>query len=132
MVSSAPAACTVIHGHATAQDDQRCHGTDDDGIHKYFKDSEEALLYRFLRISTGMGDGSGTKTGLVGEDASGYALFHAHEEASDRTAGDSRRDGKHLSIIAANTAGTRLDMDHNHAQCQQDIHDRHETVPALL
>lgn len=34
-----------------------------------------------------MGDGSGTKTGFVGEDTAGYAFFHAHEEASYHTAG---------------------------------------------
>jgi len=60
---------TVIYGHTAAQDDQRCHSTDDDGVHEYLKDTEEALLYRLLRIGTGVGDGSGTKTGFVGEDA---------------------------------------------------------------
>ncbi len=86
----------VIHRHATAQDDQSCHGADDDRVHEYFKDTEEALLYRLLRIGTGVGDGSGTKTGFVGEDTAGYALFHAHEEASHHTAGDRGGIGKHL------------------------------------
>ena len=99
---------TVIYGYATAQDDQRCHGTDDDGVHEYFKDAEEALFYRFLRIGTGMGDGSGTKTGFIGEDTAGYALFFMLMKKLPTTPPVTEAGWKAPSIIEANTAGTDL------------------------
>ena len=60
---------------AAAQNNQSSQGADDDGIGKYFKDTEQTLFHRFSGIRTGMGDGSGTKTGFVGEDTTGNSFF---------------------------------------------------------
>lgn len=72
-----------------------------------------------------MGDGSGTKTGFIGKDTAGHALFHAHEEASDHTAGH----GSGMESTFYNRSKYSrysLNMEKDHTQCQHDIHDRHE------
>ena len=83
MVSSAPAACAVADRRAAAQDDQRRQGADDDGIGKYLKDAEHALLDRLFGVSAGMGNGAGAKARLVGKDAAGNTLLHTEEQAAD-------------------------------------------------
>ena len=115
----------VVLQHAGEEDGHGGEGTNHDGVHKYLKDAEETLLYRLLRIGTGMGDGSGTKASLVGEDTAGYALFHAHEEASHHTAGH----GSGMESTFYNRSEYSrysLNMEKDHTQCQHDIHDRHE------
>ena len=72
-----------------------------------------------------MSDGSGTKAGLVGEDTAGHPLFHTHEEASYHTAGHGS--GMESTFYNRSKYGRhRFYMENNNAQCQHDIHDRHE------
>ena len=71
MVSSAP-----------AEDDKRCQRTDHDRVREYLKDPEKSLFYRFSGVCTGMCDGTGTKTCLIGKNTSGNTFFHTHEKAS--------------------------------------------------
>ena len=47
-------------GHAAAQDNKRGKGADDDGIHKYLKDTEQTLLHRIIDLGAGVSDGGGT------------------------------------------------------------------------
>lgn len=66
---------SVRDGDRTAQNDQSSQRTDQNGIGKYLEDTEHTLFYRLSGVSTGMGDGTGTKTSLIGEDTTGNALF---------------------------------------------------------
>ena len=65
-----------------------------------------------------MSDGSGTKTGFVGEDAAGYALFHTHEEASYHTAGHGS--GMESTFYIRSKYGRAQTLyGKNNAQCQR-------------
>lgn len=82
MVSSAPGGLAVIDRRAAAQDDQRRQGTDHNGIGKYFKDAEHALLDRLFGVSAGMGNGAGAKARFVGKYSAGNTFLHAQEQAA--------------------------------------------------
>ena len=72
-----------------------------------------------------MGNGTGTEAGLVGEDTSGYAAFHAGEEASDNAAGYClRMEGtlKDHGKYQWNTVCVKQD----YAKGQQDVKQCHE------
>lgn len=59
--------------NTAAQNHQRRHRTDDDGIEKHLHDTHQALIRRMLHLSGGVGDGRGAHAGLVGKDTPGYA-----------------------------------------------------------
>ena len=71
---------TVGDGHAAAQDNKSRKGADDDGIDKHLKDAEQSLLHRVVDLGARVGDGGGTETGLIGEDAAGNALLHGDKQ----------------------------------------------------
>ena len=77
-----------------------------------------------------MGDGRGTQTGLIGEDAAGHALLHGGEHGADHAAGDGRR-AECAPEDHAEHAGHVFDVDGDHAQAQHHIEQRHEGNQAL-
>ena len=76
-------------GHAAAQDNKRGKGADDDGIHKYLKDTEQTLLHRIIDLGACMGNRGSTKTGFIGEDAAGNTLLYGGEHGAYYAAGHS-------------------------------------------
>lgn len=72
-----------------------------------------------------MGDGSGTKTGLVGEDAAGYAALHTCEEASDDASGYRLRVERALKDHGEHERDAAC-VEQYHAESKQDVEKRHE------
>ena len=72
-----------------------------------------------------MGDRTGTKTSLVGENTAGKAFFHAGEHGAYNTAGDSLRIERTLKNSREN-AGNVLDIDYYNAQAEDDIKHSHK------
>lgn len=115
----------VVHRHPAAQDDQRGQGADDDGIGKDFEDTEHPLLDRLAGVGTGVGDGAGAQTGLIGEDAAGNALLHTEENAADGTA----REGPWVKRAAHDGGQHRReapDVQNDNAQRQHHIEQCHK------
>ena len=111
-------------GHAAAQDDQRGEGADDDGIHKYLKDTEQTLLHRIIDLGACMGNRGSTKTGFIGEDAAGNTLLYGGEHGAYYAAGHSGGvEG------ALNDGGERRreipDVNNDNAKTQHHIQKRH-------
>ena len=118
----------IVDRNPAAEDDQGGHGTDDDGVHEHLEDSEEALLDRGICVSGGVGDGTCSQPGFVGEDPSCNSFLHAQEKASDHASRDgggsegSFEDGGKYS-------GDVLYVQHDDSQSQDHIekgHERHE------
>ena len=115
---------TVRNGNAAEKDDQSSHGADDDGVHKDFEDAKHTLLNGLIGVSAGVGDGTGTKTCLIGENAAGNALFHTQEEVTYHTAGDgcgiegtvedAGEDGGDLTDIQHDQTNAQQNIDHSH------------------
>ena len=64
-------------------------GADDNGVDEDLKHTPDSLLAGFLRRGSGMGNGGGAETGLIGEDAAGKALLHGHHDGiAEKTAAD--------------------------------------------
>ena len=118
--------CGLSVGDAGAaqQDHQRGQGADDDGIHKHFKDAVKPLLGGIVGIGAGMGDGSGTQTGFVGEDAAGNALLHAHKEAAHHAAGKGGGVERTLKD-GGEHSGHPVDAQHDQTDAQHDVQHRH-------
>ena len=119
--------------HAAEEHHQSGHGADDDGVHEHLKDTEHTLLGGVIGICAGMGDGAGTETCFVREDATGNALLHADEEAAHDAAsngggieGTLENGGKH--------SGNLADIHNDKAQTQYDVqqgHEGHQTLGDL-
>lgn len=116
---------TVRNGYLAAENDQSSQGADQDGIREYFKDTEHSLLYRFSGIGTSMGDGSGTKTSLIGENSSGNTLFHTKEQTSHDTTGDCGRMERTFNNGSKYTRNY-MKVEKNYTKSQYDIKQCHE------
>lgn len=115
---------TVGNLHAAEQDHQRSQGADDDGVHKHFEDAIQALLGGIVGIGAGVGDGAGTQTSLIGEDAAGHALLQADEDAAHHTAGKGRRVEGTLED-GSEHGGHPVNAKRDQADAQQDVQNRH-------
>ena len=63
-------------------DGKTCHGTDYDSVDKCTCHGYKTLTYRLLCLSCSGCDRGTTKTGLIGEDASGDTLLHSYDHGS--------------------------------------------------
>ena len=72
-----------------------------------------------------MGDGTGTESGLIGENTAGHSFFHTQEHTADNTAGNggrmkcSRNDGSKYGRDA-------LIIHNDYAESEYNIEERHE------
>ena len=111
---------SVVDRNTTHQDNKSSQSTDDDRVGKYFENTEHTLFYRFAGVGTGVGDGTGTKSGFIGKDTAGDAFFQAQEETSDHTAGDSSR--------IEGSVNDRMEYSRNSVKIQDNHTDRQNNV----
>lgn len=112
--------CPVGKGGAAAQDNQCGQGADHDGVDEHLEHTEQALLNGILYVSAGMGDGGGTKAGLVGENAAGNALLHRGKHGAHHAAGNSRGIKSALDN-GSKYAGDIFNVDNDDAKAQHHI-----------
>ena len=115
----------ALHAHAQ-QNHHGGHGTDDDGVHEDLEHAVNTLLNGVLDIRGGMGHRSGTKAGLVGEDAAANALGNCRlDGCAGYAAGDSGGiERAHKDALEG--VGDSGDVDNDHNQGRDHIDDRHD------
>ena len=72
-----------------------------------------------------MGNGSGTKTSLIGENSSGNTLFHTKEQTSHDTTGDCGRMERTFNNGSKYTRNY-MKVEKNYTKSQYDIKQCHE------
>ena len=119
---------SVIDVDSAAENGQGGQRADYDGVGENLKDSPHALLNRVGYIGAGVGDGSGTQTGLVGKDSPGHTSSHTDKEGTYHTAGNGTRiersfkDGlehfRHPFVINGYQDQSHCNIEHGHKRNQ--------------
>ena len=92
-------------------DSQSGDGADDDGVDKDLKHAPHGLFGRLLGRGSGVGDGGGAQTGLVGEHAAGKAVLHRQH---DGVAENAAADGPKAESVAEDGAEGRRKLGNAH------------------
>lgn len=110
---------------ARDDDDETCHGADDDRVEEGAGHADKALANRFLGAGRRGGNRGGTEARFVAEDSTGDTFLHRNEHCTDNAARDSGR-VKGGADDRFDCSGNMRKVQEQEENANQHIENRHE------